>query len=69
VNFDSSNIYCRGTDYPFAIKIAAGKINVVNQTVLVNMVLSMMGQNTWAEGYFFAWDREEKFEKCKAEFQ
>jgi hypothetical protein len=33
------------------------------------MVLSMMGHNTWAEGYFFAWDRKEKFKKCKVKFQ
>jgi hypothetical protein len=35
-----------------------------NRTVFVNMVLSMLGHNTWAEGYFFAWDRKEKFKKC-----
>ena len=42
---------------------------VCNPTVLANMVLSMVGHNTWAEGYFFAWDRKEKFRKCKVEFQ
>jgi hypothetical protein len=25
--------------------------------VIVNMVFSMLGHNTWAEGYFFAYDR------------
>ena len=40
-----------------------------NPTILANMVLSMIGHNTWAEGYFFAWDRKEKFRKCKVEFQ
>jgi hypothetical protein len=40
-----------------------------NHTVFANMVLSMMGYNTWAESYFFAWDRKEKFIKCKVEFQ
>jgi hypothetical protein len=33
------------------------------------MVLSMVGHNTWAEGYFFAWDRKEKLKKCKVKFQ
>jgi hypothetical protein len=25
------------------------------------MIYSMIGHNTWAEGYFFAWDRREKY--------
>jgi len=29
----------------------------------------MMGHNTWAEGHFFAWDRKEKYRKCKIKFQ
>jgi hypothetical protein len=30
-------------------------------TVIINMIYSMIGHNTWAEGYFFAWDRREKY--------
>jgi hypothetical protein len=40
-----------------------------NPTVLTNMVLSMLRHNTWTEGYFFSWDRKEKYRKCNAKFQ
>ena len=40
-----------------------------NLTVLCNMVLSITGHNTWAEGYFFAWDRKGEYRKCKIKFQ
>lgn len=30
-------------------------------TVIINMIYSMIGHNTWSEGYFFAWDRREKY--------
>jgi hypothetical protein len=31
-----------------------------NRSVLVNMILSTLWHNTWAEGYFFAFDREDR---------
>jgi hypothetical protein len=40
-----------------------------NPTVLAGMVLSMVAHNAWAEGYFFEWDRKEKFKKCNVKFQ
>jgi len=33
---------------------------VCNPTVLINMVFNMVGHNRWAEGYFFAFDRDSK---------
>ena len=33
---------------------------VCSPNVLVNMVFSTLNHNTWAEGYFFTWDRKER---------
>ncbi len=33
---------------------------VCSPNVLVNMVFSMLMHNTWAEGYFFSWDRKKR---------